>query len=88
MSSGEANLSQDPELLAAFLDETQESLGTLDSLFIQLEANPADTQTVEAIFRPVHSLKGNSAFFGFMQAKRLAHVMESVLDAVLSLIHI
>jgi len=82
MSSGEANLSQDPELLAAFLDETQESLGTLDSLFIQLEANPADTQTVEAIFRPVHSLKGNSAFFGFMQAKRLAHVMESVLDAV------
>ncbi len=82
MSTGDPNLAQDPELLASFLDETQESLGTLDSLFIQLEANPGDTQTVEAIFRPVHSLKGNSAFFGFMQAKRLAHVMESVLDAV------
>lgn len=75
------NLS-DPELLAGFLDESQEALASLDALFIALEAHPGDLPTVEAIFRPVHSFKGNSAFFGFMQAKRLAHEMETLLDHV------
>lgn len=79
---GLPDLSVDPELLAAFLDETEEALGGLDALFVCLESAPDDRQTVEAIFRPVHSLKGNSAFFGFLQAKRLAHEMETILDHV------
>lgn len=76
------NLAADPELLAGFFDETQETLGTLDALFIRLESAPGDLTIIEAIFRPIHSLKGNSAFFGFMEAKRLAHEMETLLDHV------
>ncbi len=76
------NLAADPELLAGFFDESQETLGTLDALFIRLEAAPGDLGIIEAIFRPIHSLKGNSAFFGFMEAKRLAHEMETLLDHV------
>ena len=73
---------QDPELLAGFLDEAEESLGTVGRLFVELERDPAVLATVEAIFRPVHSLKGNSAFFGLLTIKRLAHEMETVLDLV------
>ena len=72
----------DPELLASFFAETNETLEKAAALFVELERSPGDLPIVEAIFRPVHSLKGNSAFFGFMAIKRLAHDMETVLDHV------
>ncbi len=73
---------QDPELLAGFLDEAEESLATVGRLFVELERDPGALQVVEAIFRPVHSLKGNAAFFGLLTIKRVAHEMETVLDHV------
>ncbi|HBG28720.1 MAG: hypothetical protein A2Y10_12270 [Planctomycetes bacterium GWF2_41_51] len=69
----------DPELLAGFIDEAREGLTTLDNLFIQLETEPANIETIDAIFRPIHTIKGNSAFFGLMKLKRLAHEMETLL---------
>ena len=70
----------DPELLTGFVDEALEGLATLDSLFVKLEAEPANLDTISAIFRPVHTVKGNSAFFGLMKVKNLAHEMETLLD--------
>jgi len=70
----------DPELLAGFVDEALEGLAALDSLFVTLEAEPANLDTISAIFRPVHTVKGNSAFFGLMKVKSLAHEMETLLD--------
>ena len=70
----------DPELLAGFVDEAMEGLETLDSLFVTLEAEPSNLDTISAIFRPVHTVKGNSAFFGLMKVKSLAHEMETLLD--------
>ena len=70
----------DPELLAGFVDEALEGLATLDSLFVKLEAEPANLDIISAIFRPVHTVKGNSAFFGLMKVKSLAHEMETLLD--------
>lgn len=78
--SGDLDLSGDPELLAAFLDETQEAFAGLDALFVQLERDHGERATIEAIFRPVHSFKGNAAFFGLFAAKELAHELETLLD--------
>ncbi len=78
----EPYLDFDPALLAEFIDESTEMLASLDSLFVQLEANPGDLEPVNAIFRPIHSIKGNSAFFGFNRVKSLSHEMESLLDKV------
>lgn len=72
----------DPELLAAFFEESAETLTTVANLFIDLEKRPSDLDLIQTIFRPVHSLKGNSTFFGFLAVKRLAHEMETVLDLV------
>lgn len=69
----------DLEILAVFLNEASESLAELDSKFIALEANPKDRESVDAIFRAVHTVKGNAAFFGLMRVKRLAHTMEDLL---------
>ncbi|MGD2095113.1 MAG: Hpt domain-containing protein, partial [Phycisphaerales bacterium] len=70
----------DPELLAGFVDEAQEGLAAVDSLFVKLEAEPSNVEVISAIFRPVHTVKGNSAFFGLMKVKNLAHELETLLD--------
>jgi two-component system chemotaxis sensor kinase CheA len=72
----------DPSALAAFLDESEEALQTLDAEFVQLEAEPRNLATLNAILRAIHSIKGNSPFFGLVQVKRLAHRMEDLLALV------
>lgn len=72
----------DPALLAEFIDESIDFLSEIDNLFIQLEAAPSDLSIVESIFRPIHSIKGNSSFFGFVGVKILSHEMETLLDMV------
>lgn len=70
----------DPSILAEFVDESLDSLEALPSLFIEMENNPQDTEVINAIFRPVHSIKGNSAFFGLLKLKNITHEMETTLD--------
>jgi two-component system, chemotaxis family, sensor kinase CheA len=72
----------DPELLAGFIDESYEGLEPLDTLFIELEKYPEDLELVNTIFRPIHSIKGSSAFFGLLKIKILAHKMEDLLDKI------
>src|SRR5688572_21907480 len=69
----------DAEVLAAFLDESDEALATVDQGFVMLESQPDDSDTLNAIFRAIHTIKGNSAFFGLLRVKRLAHQMEDLL---------
>lgn len=73
-------LGEDPALLAAFLDESRESLDGLESRLIELDSAPDLRAEVDAVFRPVHTLKGNAPFFGLMEIQRLAHALETVLD--------
>ena len=72
----------DPEILAEFIDESMEGLAPLDSLFIELEKHPEDLELVNTILRPIHSIKGSSAFIGLLKIKALAHKMEDVLDKI------
>lgn len=70
------------ELLLDFIDESLDSLGAVEGLFVRLESDPDDLKLVDAIFRPVHSIKGNAAYFGLMRIKEVAHRLESLLDLV------
>lgn len=72
----------DRELRADFIDESLDALQQVSSLLVALESHPDDMDAVQTIFRPVHSIKGNAAFFSMFQTKMLAHEMESVLDLV------
>ena len=72
----------DVELRADFIDESLDGLQRVSALLVELEANPDRAETVQAIFRPIHSIKGNSAYFGLFRTKELAHELESILDLV------
>ena len=69
----------DPELLNNFLDESEESIATLDSLFVELEQQPKDKEIIGSIFRVAHSIKGLAAFFNLKAIKDLTHKLETVL---------
>ena len=70
----------DPELLTNFLDESEESIATLDSLFVELEQQPKDKEIIGSIFRVAHSIKGLAAFLNLKAIKDLTHDLENVLD--------
>ena len=72
----------DPQILAGFIDETLESLETVESNLLALEKHPDDLELVDAVFRPIHSLKGTSGFFSLIKTQELSHIMEDLLDAL------
>ena len=72
----------DPEMLTSFLDESEESIATLDGLFVELERRPADKTIIESIFRVAHSIKGLAAFLSLGFVKDLTHELETALDGI------
>jgi len=70
------------ELLADFVAETREMLEASESEIIAWEANPADGSRIDAIFRFVHTVKGNCGFFDFPRLAGLSHAAEDVLADV------
>lgn len=66
------------EYLELFLAEARENLETLNTAVVGIEADPADRQNLDAVFRVAHSLKGMAATMGYDQIAHLTHAMEDV----------
>lgn len=65
-----------------FITETREHLKKLSALTLALESDHADTATIDALFRSVHSMKGMAASMGFDKAAEVAHKLEDLMDRV------
>ncbi len=70
------------ELLSDFLGETGEMLAEIAGAIVAWEANPADQERLDAIFRFVHTVKGSSGFLTLPRVTALAHAAEDALDMV------
>ena len=60
-------MSLDEEMKAAlntFINESQEMLQTMEDDLIALEHQEDPTDTIAAIFRAAHTIKGSSGLFG------------------------
>ncbi|HMJ36003.1 MAG TPA: chemotaxis protein CheA, partial [Baekduia sp.] len=68
------------EYLPMFLAECRENLQELNLAVVRLEEAPDDRDTVDAIFRIAHSLKGMAATMGFEGMATLTHKMEDVFE--------
>lgn len=73
----ELDLNQFKEI---FCSEAKEHLAAMNASLLQLEKNPKDTDLLNEIFRPAHTLKGMAATVGFDKITKLTHEMENVLD--------
>lgn len=73
----------DPELLAEFISESAELLADVSEQVIaceQAKSGPEQREILGAIFRTVHSIKGNCSFFGLDRIQVTAHSLENLLD--------
>jgi two-component system chemotaxis sensor kinase CheA len=67
-----------------FFQECEEQLVELESGLLKIEDGECDAETVNAVFRAVHSIKGGAGAFGFDQLVEFVHVFETTLDLLRS----
>jgi two-component system chemotaxis sensor kinase CheA len=67
-----------------FFQECEEQLAELEAGLLAMEEGQTDSETVNAVFRAVHSIKGGAGAFSLDQLVRFAHVFETTLDDVRS----
>jgi two-component system, chemotaxis family, sensor kinase CheA len=72
------------QLKGTFFDECSEALQQIELGLSDLREGTASDDTINAVFRSVHSVKGGAGIFGFDNLVKFAHVFETVLDAMRS----
>lgn len=73
-------LNQDPELVGDFILEAREHLQTVEAGLLVLEKEPANPETLNAVFRSFHTIKGLAGFLEFANIQALSHEVETILD--------
>ncbi len=68
--------------LIIFMQEAKDLLEEMESSLLALEDNPNDSETVNSVFRAMHTIKGSSGLFGFNPVVSFTHEAETVLDQV------
>lgn len=63
-----------------YREEAFELLADLEEALIELEQNPGDMDTINRIFRAMHTIKGSGAMFGFDDIASFTHTIETVYD--------
>ena len=70
----------DPDILGVFLVEARERLEKFQSGMLYLESHPNDAETVHALFREMHTIKGGARYLDCAPISDLCHAAEDFLD--------
>jgi chemotaxis protein histidine kinase CheA len=70
------------KFLARFVEEAREHVERLNKGLVFLEKNPNDHETLNAIFRSAHTIKGSSRMMKLTHITEVAHKTEDVLGAL------
>jgi two-component system chemotaxis sensor kinase CheA len=76
------DIKEDSEIFLEFLSEVQDHLEDSESNVLSIEDNACDYETINAIFRSIHSIKGSAGFLGLTEMQELSHELEALLDKV------
>lgn len=69
-------------ILKSFLLESEDSLAEMEQAVLELETKPESDELIQAIFRIVHTVKGNAAILQLQNLLSFAHSVEDFLDAL------
>ena len=70
------------EIQGIFFAECDESLQAAETGLAACRAGTQDAETINAIFRAVHSIKGGAGAFGFEALQGFTHIFETLLSDV------
>jgi two-component system chemotaxis sensor kinase CheA len=65
-----------------FRDEATGRLDEMDAALLTVESGDAGPETIDALFRHAHTIKGAAAMLGFDDIRALAHAVEDVFSGV------
>jgi two-component system chemotaxis sensor kinase CheA len=68
-----------------FMQESAEHVESMETDLLALRSAPDDVETLNAIFRSAHSIKGGAGSFGLANLVRFTHALENLLDRLRSL---
>ena len=66
--------------LQGFIDESREHVDSIEAGLLAVERNPADSDKINELFRPFHTIKGIAGFLNLRDINRLTHEVETLLD--------
>ena len=69
-------------ILQTFIIESAELIQEMENALLQLETSPDDEDTINALFRAAHTIKGSAGIVGIDNIERFTHVVENVLEQV------
>jgi two-component system chemotaxis sensor kinase CheA len=69
-------------LQQSFIAEAEELLSHLESVLLEFDKDLANKDSIEAIFRVMHNLKGSASMFGFEHLSALTHDLETIYDVI------
>jgi len=72
-------LIEDIEIVRSFIEESLDHLQNIEEKILSLETD-FNIDTVNDIFRSMHTMKGTSSYCGFNKIRELSHSLESVLN--------
>ncbi|MBF0419247.1 MAG: chemotaxis protein CheA [Magnetococcales bacterium] len=67
-------------LMEEFFSENREALDRIEQGLLKLESNPSHKELINAVFRDMHTVKGNCRMMGFPRLEELTHKAETLLD--------
>ncbi|MFT5533066.1 MAG: two-component system chemotaxis sensor kinase CheA [Burkholderiaceae bacterium] len=70
------------EALTLFFDEAREMVQQIEESLLALEQEAANPETINALFRAAHTIKGSAGIFSLDRVVRFTHQVESVLERV------
>ena len=73
-------LEGDVALIGDFINESKEHLEAVDVALLDLETDSQDMESINALFRRFHTIKGVAGFLGLEHVRALSHESESLLD--------
>ena len=73
-------LAEEEELLENFLDESQTMMEEMEDLIMSLQSSPEEVETLNGMFRILHTIKGLSGFFKPDTINKFSHHMEDFLS--------
>ncbi len=65
-----------------FVEEATDLINDLEGALLSLEQDPEDVENIQAVFRIMHTLKGNSSMFGFDKIDAFTHELETIYDLI------
>ncbi len=70
------------EELKLFCEDADEQLSFMENALIEMQENGVDDESIGALFRAMHTIKGTAGMFGFDSVVGFTHIAENLLSEV------